>query len=61
MDDPLDHVLDSDNPLGVSQHLGEIADKMSEWEGSIAEYLGLTPAEIEGVKIKYPRRLSLQT
>ena len=60
MDDPLDLVLDSDNN-GVSKHLGEIADQMSEWEGPIAECLGLTHPEIVGVKTKYPENLRLQT
>ena len=60
MDDPLDLVLDSDNPLGVSKHLGEIADQISEWEGPIAECLDLTPADIAGVKTKYPENLRLQ-
>ena len=57
MDDPLDRVLDSDNP----KHLGEIADQMAEWEGPIAEWLDLTSSEIAGVKIKHPRNLQLQT
>ena len=60
MDDPLDLVLDSDNSRGVSRHLGEIADQMSEWEGPIAEYLGLNPPEIAGIKTKHPANLQLQ-
>ena len=62
MDDPLDHVLDSDNPHGVSKHLGEIADQIAEWEGPIAEKcLGLSPPEIACVKAKHPGKLRLQT
>ena len=62
MDDPLDLILDSDNPLGVSKHLGEIADQIAEWEGPVAEKcLGLTHPEIAGVKAKYPKKLQLQT
>ena len=45
----LDQVLDVDSG-GVSKHLGQIADSMHEWEGSIAEGLGLTPAEVESIK-----------
>ena len=56
----LDQVLDFVNG-GVSKHLGQIADSMYEWEGSVAEQLGLTPAEIAAVKIKHPGELSLQT
>lgn len=60
MDDPLDLVLDSDNSRGVSRHLGEIANQMSEWEGPIAECLGLNPPEIASIKTKYPANLQLQ-
>ena len=60
MDDPLDLVVDSNNPFGVPKHLGEIADQMSEWEGRIAECLGLNLPEIARVKAKYPEKLQLQ-
>ena len=60
MDDSLDLVLDSENPFGVSKHLGEIADHMSEWEGPIAECLGLSDPEIANVKAKHPGKLQLQ-
>jgi hypothetical protein len=55
-----DQVLDFNNG-GISLHLGQIADKMREWEGSIAEQLRLTPADVEAIKTKYPRNLKLQT
>ena len=55
-----DQVLDFENG-GVSKHLGQIADSMYEWEGSVAEQLGLTPAEIAAIKMKYPGELRLQT
>ena len=45
----LDQVLDVDSG-GVSKHLGQIADIMCEWEGRVAEGLGLTPAEVESIK-----------
>ena len=46
---------------GVSKHLGQIADAMHEWEGPIAEELGLTRADIAAIKTKYPNELKLQT
>ena len=55
----LDLVLDSRNG-GVSKHLGQIADFMSEWEGRIAESLELTSADISNIKLKHPNELSLQ-
>ena len=55
-----DQVLDFESG-GVSKHLGQIADSMYEWEGSVAEQLGLTPAEIAAIKMKYPGELRLQT
>lgn len=55
----LDLVIDSTNG-GVSKHLGEIADLMSEWEGRIAEHLGLTPADVSNIKQKHPNELRLQ-
>ena len=53
-------MLDFENG-GASKHLGEIADSMYEWEGPVAEQLGLTPAEIAAIKLKYPCELGLQT
>ena len=50
-------VVDSD---GVTKHIGRIADSMTEWEGAIAENLGLTPADVANIKTKYPFSLSLQ-
>ena len=58
-DTSLDQVLDAENG-GVSKHLGEIADSMSEWEGRIAEGLGLTVTEIASIKVKHPNELGLQ-
>ena len=53
-------MLDSENN-GVLKHLGQIADNMHEWEGSVAENLGLTKAEVAAIKTKYPQELCLQT
>ena len=52
----LDLVLDGD---GVSKHLGQIADSMSEWEGRIADELGLKNADVAAIKNDYPK-LKLQ-
>ena len=43
------------------RHLGQVADKMSEWEGSIAGQLDLTPADVAAINMRYPKRLKLQT
>ena len=55
-----DQVLDFSNGR-VSLHLGRIADNMYEWEGSIAEQLGLTRADVRAINTKYPNDLRLQT
>jgi hypothetical protein len=52
-------VLDFNNG-GASRHLGQIADGMYEWEGPIAEQLGLTPADVEAIKMKHDKDLKLQ-
>ena len=44
----------------ISKHLGQIADSMYEWEGAIADELGLTPADVTAIKTKHPRELNLQ-
>ena len=41
--------------------LGKIADSMYEWEGSIAEQLELSPADVAAIKMKHPGELKLQT
>ena len=56
----LDQVLDFEND-GVPTHLGKIADAMHEWEGSIAERLGLTEANVAAIKTEHPWKLELQT
>ena len=56
----LDKVLDFEND-GVSEHLGQIAESMYEWEGSVAEQLSLTQADIAAIKAEHPGKLKLQT
>ena len=46
---------------GVSKHLGQVAESMDEWEGSVAEQLGLTPADVAEIKTAHPLNLKLQT
>ena len=45
---------------GVPRHLGQIADVMFEWEGPIAEQLGLTRADVAAIKTVHPGHLRLQ-
>ena len=49
--------FDSD---GVPKHIGQISKYMSEWEGTIADGLGLTPADVADIKEKYPSKPKLQ-
>ena len=56
----LDQVVDSVND-DVPLHLGQIADTMYEWEGPVAECLGLTLADVAAIKLKHPNELKLQT
>ena len=56
----LDLELDAEHS-GVPKHLGLIAESMDEWEGRIAEELGLTPADVAHIKTKHPSSLKLQT
>ena len=56
----LDQELDFETP-SISLHLGQIADSMYEWEGPVAEQLGLTSAEIAAIKMEHPGKLELQT
>ena len=56
----LDQKIDSTN-RGVPKDLGVIADCMKEWEGKIAEELGLTDTDVAVIKTKFPHQLNLQT
>ena len=56
----LDEVVDFRNN-GVSKHLGQIADSMYEWEGTVAEALGLTIVDVAAITKKHPGELNLQT
>jgi hypothetical protein len=43
------------------EQIGQIADFMYEWEGPVAEQLGLSRAEVATIKKRYPEDLNLQT
>ena len=51
-------MIDAENRS--SKHLGQIADSMYEWEGAIAEELGLTTADVAAINTKHPKELKLQ-
>ena len=55
----LDQVIDSGHS-GVPRHLGQIADTMYEWEGAIADSLGLSQADVAAIKEAHPGKLQLQ-
>ena len=55
----LDQVIDSGCD-GVLQHLGQIADSMYEWEGAVADSLGLHQANVAAIKKAHPDELQLQ-
>jgi hypothetical protein len=55
----LDQVIDSDHG-GVSRHLGQIADSMYEWEGPVADSLGLHQADVAEINKAHPGKLKLQ-
>ena len=46
---------------GVPKHLGQIADAMYEWEGRIADELGLSLVDVADIKLNNPTQLRLQT
>ena len=52
-------MIDSDSG-GVSKDLGQIADSIHEWEGPVAEQLGLNLADISTIKTAHPTNFNLQ-
>ena len=55
----LDQVIDSGHS-GVPVHLGQIADSMYEWEGPVADSLGLHQADVAEIKEAHSGKLKLQ-
>ena len=45
---------------GVPRHLGQIADTMYEWEGPVADSLGLHQTDVAEIKEAHPGKLKLQ-
>ena len=58
--DDLDRMIDCESG-GVNKHLGQIADSMYEWEGSVAEQLDLKQADVAAIRMEHPNQLRLQT
>ena len=56
----LDEVIDSGHG-GVLKHLGQIAHSMYEWEGPVADNLGLHQADVAKIKEACSGKLELQT
>ena len=56
----LDVTIDFDNG-GVPAHLGRISEFLREWEGRIADELGLASADVAAIKMMHPFSLKLQT
>ena len=52
-------VIDAENRS--FKHLGQIADSMYEWQGAVADHLGLPPADVAAIHTKHPTQLKLQT
>lgn len=55
----LDRAVDFEHS-GVQIHLGEIANFIDEWEGSVATRLGLTKVDMACIKEQHPGNLNLQ-
>ena len=58
--DRLHQKIDGANE-GVPRDLGKIAEAMYEWEGCVADALGLTPADVASIKMKQRDDLKLQS
>ena len=56
----LDNTIDFENG-GVPTHLGAIAEAMDEWEGRVADVLGLRTVDVSVIKAKHKDSLTLQT
>jgi hypothetical protein len=44
----------------IPEHLGKIADSMTDWEGSIADHFGLSEPDRSDIRDKNPRQPKLQ-
>ena len=58
---PLDRKIEIESVgPGILKHLGKIAETMYEWEGDVADELGLTQADVANIKRKHTFELKLQ-
>jgi hypothetical protein len=44
----------------IPQHLGKIAESMTDWEGAIADHLGLSEPDRSDIRDKNPTQPKLQ-
>ena len=44
----------------IPQHLGKMAESMTDWEGAIADHLGLSEPDRNDIRDKNPREPELQ-
>ena len=56
----LDNTIDFEHG-GVPTHMGAIAEAMDEWEGRVADVLGLRTVDVSDIKAKHKDSLTLQT
>lgn len=49
-----------DQVIGYA-HIGQIAEKVRQWEGRLSDGLELPPPDVESIKTKYGGQLKLQT
>ena len=59
LDEEIDFEHRNKRDQPVSQHLGKIADSMEDWEGVIADHLGLSKSDRSDIK-KISRQPNLQ-
>ena len=44
----------------IPRHLGKMAESTTDWEGAIADHLGLSEPDRSDIRDKYPRQPELQ-
>ena len=44
----------------IPRHLGKMAESMTDWEGAMADYLGLSEPDRSDIRDKNPRQPELQ-
>ena len=57
--DPLDQVVDYGSKAPV--HIGQIAERVREWEGPLSDGLDLSPTDVRSIKTMHDRDLKGQT